>query len=35
VARTCVSSTPRQVEPANNLLGALAKDDVFAGRTRL
>src|ERR1700737_2521103 len=25
----------QRVEPANNLLGALAKDDVFAGRTRL
>jgi hypothetical protein len=23
------------VEPGNNLLGALAEDDVFAGRTRL
>ena len=24
-----------RVESANNLLGALAKDDIFAGRTRL
>lgn len=24
-----------RVDPGNNLLGALAKDDVFAGRPRL